>query len=537
MTICRIVLLTAALAALLYGPVTFAAPPKIDSFFPAGGQRGQTVVVTAVGDFSTWPVQVWVDRPGVTVTADKDKGKFSLAIAPDATAGITWLRAYNADGASSLKPFVIGTLPELEEVEPNDAPTQPQGVAEKVVINGRLAKGGDVDGFAIKLKQGQTLVASLQANHILGSPMDSVLQVCELLPRRGKMEAFVVAQNHDAVGLDPQIEFAVPRDGDYLVRLFAFPSEPDASVSFSGRDSFIYRLTMTTGPFASHALPLAVRRGEAAEIRLRGWNIAGQGMPLTVPAVTDLLVNEVAAFHANVANAIGLAVVEHPCLVEQPEMVVALPAVVTGQLGAQKETDSFAFDAKKGVKLRLHCECRTLGYPLRAMLRVTDAAGKQLAAAEPTEPNRDTDLAFTPPADGRYVLSVSDEHLRGGARFIYRVTMEEARPDFDLTVAADSFVLAGDKPLEVPVTLAVREGLAEAVEIKAIDLPAGVTCEPVKSAAPPKAGEVVKLVLKATPDAAAFSGPIHIVGAAGALTRAVHLAPSQSTAIWLTVTK
>jgi hypothetical protein len=526
-----------SLTALVCCHLAVAAPPKVDSFFPAGGQRGQTVVVTAASDFSTWPVQVWVDQPGVTVTAEKDKGKFSIAIAPDAPAGIAWLRAHNAEGASSLKPFVIGTLPELEEVEPNDAPTQPQAVADKVVINGRLAKGGDVDGFAIRLKQGQMLVASVQANHILGSPMDSVLQLCELLPRRGKMEAFVVAQNHDAVGLDPQIEFAVPRDGDYLVRLFAFPSEPDANVNFAGRDSFIYRLTITSGPFASHALPLSVRRGEAAEVRLQGWNIAAERMPLTVPAVTDPSVNQVSAFHADVANAIPLAVVEHPCLVEQPGMVVALPAVVTGQLREPKESDAFAFDAKQGIKLLLRCEGRMLGYPLRAMLRVTDAAGKQFAAAEPTEPNRDTNLAFTPPADGRYVLSVSDEHLRGGPRFVYRLTLEEVRPDFDLTVAADSFVLAGDKPQEIPVTLAVREGLAEAIEIKTSDLPAGVSCEPVKSAAPPKPGEVVKLVLKAAPDAAAFSGPIRIVGTAGALTRAVHLAPSQSTAIWLTVTK
>src|SRR6478736_235971 len=85
----------------------FAAPPKVNNLFPAGAQRGQSVAVTAAGDFSTWPVQVWTDRPGVTFAAEKDKGKFKVDVASDAAAGIYWLRMHNADGASAPRPFVI----------------------------------------------------------------------------------------------------------------------------------------------------------------------------------------------------------------------------------------------------------------------------------------------------------------------------------------------------------------------------------------------------------------------------------------------
>ena len=48
----------------------FAAPPKLNNFYPAGCQRGQTVAVTAAGDFPTWPVDCWVDRRGVWLTAE-----------------------------------------------------------------------------------------------------------------------------------------------------------------------------------------------------------------------------------------------------------------------------------------------------------------------------------------------------------------------------------------------------------------------------------------------------------------------------------
>src|SRR5689334_14182357 len=66
----------------------FAAPPKVNHLFPAGGQRGQSVAVSGAGDFSTWPVQVWSDRAGVSFTAEKDKGKFKAEIAADAAAGV-----------------------------------------------------------------------------------------------------------------------------------------------------------------------------------------------------------------------------------------------------------------------------------------------------------------------------------------------------------------------------------------------------------------------------------------------------------------
>ena len=130
-------------------------------------------------------------------------------------------------------------MPEIEEAETNDLPHKPQVVEPRVVVNGKLAKGGDVDGYRVELKQGQTLVANVQGNSVLGSPMDSVLQLSELAERQTssiagsppRVEAFTVAQNHDATGLDPQIVFTAPKDAAYLVRVFAFPSEPNSSIA------------------------------------------------------------------------------------------------------------------------------------------------------------------------------------------------------------------------------------------------------------------------------------------------------------------
>src|SRR5581483_10130568 len=106
------------------------------------------------------------------------------------------------------------------EKEPNDDYRHAQPLDKSCVVNGRLEKTGDVDCFAIHLTRGQTLVASMEANRTLGSPMDAVLQV---VSARGT----VLEENNDYHELDPQLMFTAPADGTYVVRTFAFPAVPD----------------------------------------------------------------------------------------------------------------------------------------------------------------------------------------------------------------------------------------------------------------------------------------------------------------------
>src|SRR5262245_45086070 len=114
-----------------------AAPPKVNHLFPAGCQRGQSIVVTAAGDFSNWPPEVWTNRAGLVVTAEKDRGKFKVEAATDAIPGVYWLRMHDKDGASAPRPFVVGTLPEVAESEPNDGPEKLQEVEPRIVMNGK----------------------------------------------------------------------------------------------------------------------------------------------------------------------------------------------------------------------------------------------------------------------------------------------------------------------------------------------------------------------------------------------------------------
>lgn len=517
--------------------IASAAPPKVTSLFPAGAQRGSEVVVSATGDWSTWPAQMWSSNPAVVATAETDKGKFRLKVAADAVPDVVWLRAHNAEGASGLRPFVIGTLTELEEIEPNDSPAQGQSVPEKIVINGKLAKNGDVDGFLVALKQGQTLVASLQANHGLGSPMDAVMQICELSNRGSKKEAFVLAQNHDAHALDPEIVFTAPRSGEFLVRVFTYPAEPDSTINYAGRDDYVYRLTLTTGGVIDRAMPLAIERGKSTDVLLFGPNMPSEGVKIQATAPADFSASELVLNHADFAGGAHVALTRFPSLLEPQPQLVQLPTIVSGCIKERKEADTYSFMAKQGMRLRFLCETRSVGSPLRAVVKTSDASGKVLARAESSEPRRDTELVFTSPADGAYRVAISDEHDRGDSRQIYRLTVAEAEPDFGLTVASDNFVIRPGEMLEIPVTLQIQDALDKPIALEALQLPGGVTCEKVLSNEKPQSGQIVKLILRAAGDVPLHAGTIRIRGTASGLERFARTSPATPDMLWLTVAK
>ncbi len=472
-----------------------AAPPEVTSFIPTGVSRGQTAEVTAAGNLGgTWPAQVWTDNPGLAIEALADRGKLKVTAAADARPGLTWVRLIGADGASVPRPLFVGSLPEVAEVEPNNSFKERQQLSSSAAITGKLQKQNDVDVFSIPAQAGQTLVASVIGNELLGSPMDAVLQICT-------ESGTVVAQDNDSHGLDPQVTFAVTQAGNYLVRIFAFPSEPNSSIAFAGGDNYLYRLTLTTGGYADHTLPLAVQLGKPTELKLHGWNLPTASAMLEVPA-TDL--RELLFFQSpDATGLVPLLVTSHPSLIaettasrETPQEC-PLPCVLSGRLDEPKDSDVFRFTAVKGKALSIKAESDSIGYEVDPYLRVTDDAGKQLAEAESPRRGGEPVLKFTPPADGPYRLEIADLHRRGGLRYAYRITLTPVTPDFTVSLAAGTFSIVPGKTLEIPLTIDRKDGFAGEIDITAENLPAGITAAPLKSLPTGDTAKTAKLILTA----------------------------------------
>jgi hypothetical protein len=485
------------LVAGLLGPArSTAKPPTLTGLFPPGAGRGQSVTVDASGTFDHWPVQAWIEGRGVEIRAGKEKGKLGVVVAADAAPGLRWMRLYDAEGATVLRPFVIGVLPEVIEIEPNNEPKDAQRLTtSSMTVDGRLAKAGDVDGFAVTLTRGQCLVASLEAERPLGSPMDAVLQVAS-------PEGIVLAQNDDDVGRDPRIIFEAPSAGTYIVRLFAFPAKPDAGVRFAGGADYVYRLTLTTGGFLDYAFPLAVGRGGPGAVEAIGWNIPAAARDLPVPESDGREVFTVA--HASLAESarvrrvpFAAAVEAEPNDLSRPQ-AIAGPVALSGRIDPPGDQDVFRLALRKGDTRMIRVESRALGRPLDPVLRILDAGGKILVESDDTGGNdRDLERSFTAPADGVYRLVVRDLNGRGGPRFAYLLSVLEPRPDFALSLASDRFDLTPGKVTKVAVAVQRKDGQAEPIEIVAEGLPAGITARPVTSKPGDASARSVDLVLSA----------------------------------------
>jgi hypothetical protein len=541
--------LAASIVLLLAGTIPAAAgPPTLDGLFPPGGHRGQTVAVKAAGSFGTWPVKVWTEDEAIAVSPLPEKGKLSIAIAPGARVGVHWLRLFDDEGATALRPFLVGTLPEVAETEPNDDPTQPQRLAAAcVTINGKLDRNGDVDGFAVTLQKGQTLVAALEANRRLGSPLDGLLQVVSAA-------GFVLGENDDGPDHDPLLIFHAPADGTYIVRAFAFPLVPDSKIGFAGGDAFVYRLTLTTQGFVDHLYPLAVPSTGPGRVEAVGWNIDESARWLEVdPGAAGERAAVVALDHPLLANAGEVRLEPHPAAIEvEPNsldspQVITLPATISGRIDRPRDQDVYQFAARKGEKWLIRVESRSLGHPLDAVLRVLDSAGKVLNEVDDPgsrrrSTTRDPELTFSAAADGTYRVVVRDLNSQGSFRHVYRLSMTAPAAGFELTLAADRFTITPDTPLKIPVTVVRDDGFNGKIDVEALGLPEGVVATIVTSLPTGPTAKTVTLAL--CTHQGPWSGPIQIIGRVdeGDATPKVASTPlpslnTSTEHLWLTVLK
>src|SRR4029079_7270668 len=95
---------------------------------------------------------------------------------------------------------------------------------------------------------------------------------------------------------------------------------------------------------------------------------------------------------------------------------------------------------------------RQVGSPSDLMIRIFDAAGKQVAAVDDVGANEGS-LNYAFPAGGRYTLAVHDLNHRGGPTYAYRVAVTPFSPGFLLQSAADALNVAAGGVTAVQVNI------------------------------------------------------------------------------------
>ena len=128
---------------------------------------------------------------------------------------------------------------------------------------------------------------------------------------------------------------------------------------------------------------------------------------------------------------------------------------------------------------------------------------------------KDSYLTFDPPADGDYLVRITDVRGQQGPDYSYRLSIHPPRPDFHLSMSPEHpNVLRGSS---VPINVGIEryDGFDGPVEMKLESLPAGFSAAPGIIAA---GADSVTITLAASGDATTpplpLSGHIRLVGRA-----------------------
>jgi len=507
-----VLLAAAAWQATFCGPA-WAQELSVDRLFPPAVTVGQATAIKLEGKLPTWPVKVACDRAELQFQVSEESGGLTVTVPAEAAAGIAWLRFYDDNSAAALVPLLVEPVAVSVETEPNNEVGQATRADLPAVIVGRLDKANDVDCITVSVSAGQTLVADVMAHRLLGSPMDAVLQLIDV-------SGNVLAQADDSRGIDPQLVYHCEHNAELTLRLFAFPETANSTIGFAGAASFVYRLQVTTGPLIDHSLPLIASAETPVDARLFGWNLPEAAMAV-VAAATEvspaiLTLPGALGWHARPANATPATHTLVQAAAGEVTPIEQVPAIVSGHIAQPREITRLQVAVEAGAKYRVAVHSQASGLKLDSVVTVLDPeSGKQIGRNDDASRNdRDAAIEFTAPSDKPVEIQISDLVGGSGISHAYSASISKIAPAVTLS-AADRHRLTAGNSLEVAVQIQRQHGFDQPLQIVAVDLPEGVSCEPALSE--PKGDSAKEVKLKLSAEAAArHQGPIRIIARAPA---------------------
>jgi hypothetical protein len=458
-------------------PVVTPAPQAPTLTTPAnlGAKKGETIELTLTGANLSDPVSVVMSCPGkITIPTDNKNGtdpaklRVKVELPPDCPIGLHTIRVATRRGISNFRPFVVDELPVVASVGNNRTKETAQVVSLPAVITGRCDAEAR-DFFKVKVLAGQNLTVEILARR-LGSQLDPILLLHDVKTNRALLELYV----DDTPGLqsDCRIVHTFKEAGEYLVEV--------RDSTYRGGGDFFYRLRIGEFPGVTTAFPLAIQRGQTANIGFAGPGAAD--IPtVSVKAPTD---QAIAAVYAAPKRPSGVSGWPVPVLLSDwPELVeqepndepmkankLPVPGGISARFDKPKDVDHFAIVGKKGQKLVAAAQTFEINSPSEVLIRVLDAKGSEIARSNPAL--QAARVEFTPAADGEYVLACEHLNYLAGPNEIYHLTVQPVTPDFDILLALDRYEASAGDGTAVMATVNRLNGYNGPVELSIVGDPA-----------------------------------------------------------------
>lgn len=497
--------------------------PVLKSVFPLGGNPGSSFEVVMRGENLEGAYAVWLDCPRLRaeikdvreVESGKSEGESDdpiakkepekakksyavvLGVKIDTTAdiGAHRLRLIAPTGVSNALWFLVDSEPAILETDKlHSTLTEAQSVNFPLIVNGRLAKPGELDDYSFEVAAGQQLQFEVRTT---GLPKDSLSADPELTlykptgswfdPNRGlRLEVTDLwrppldDQPYITSHRLPRVRRVFQEAGRYVVQVGTVDGQSGPDYSYQLR---IVPVTRTEPPqherwgplisMAHAAGPVAWENRSFTSEMGPDWlsHISSRSAPAMQPPPTLAAVRE-----------------KEPNDTPAKALDVPVPAIVEGAIGRPSDTDWFQIQAKAGDRLALEIETPYLPPPFfNACLTVFDPDGKELANNIYWALGGDGDdwiktlvpkLLYTFDKAGAYRIQIRDLTTRAGSdEFAYRLVVRPQVPYLGEVTAkgVDSIHLAAGESQSIHVSADLEEGFQGEVALSVENLPPGVS--------------------------------------------------------------
>ena len=500
----RLAMIAAGLAVLM-APVVEAAFPRLNTILPRGVQRGGDREVVFSGERLGDAAEILLyGTDGIVVKSiepiDANSFKAVLHVPETCPAGEQIVQVRTRSGISDYRTLWIGSLPIVDEKEPNNAVGEPQMIPLGTTVHG-VVTNEDLDHFGVDLEKGGRLSVEIEGLRLGSHRFDPFIAI---LDANGRELAAV--DDSPTVLQDGILSIVSPEGGRHVVLV--------REASYGGDGNSRYRLHVGAFPRPTAVYPAGGKAGEKVAVTFLGDAAGPIAQEVTVPA--GPMAGDTRIF---ATDARGLAPTGLPfrisslgnALEQEPNDEVGaatsgdVSLAFNGVIEKPGDVDHFRFGAKKGQVLQVECLARRLRSGLDPVVNVLRVNGQNLAGNDDAR-GPDSAFAFTAPEDGEYVVRVTDHLRRGRPDFIYRVELLPPAPSLSLSIPRIDRYSQTRQTVFVPrgnryavLVNATRQGFDGDLLLDGSTLPPGITM----TAPPFKAGKTqVPVVFEAAADAA-----------------------------------
>lgn len=195
-----------------------------------------------------------------------------LVIDPDAPIGVRELRIVGKNGASTAWPFEITDVADTVETESNNEYESATAIQLPIIVNGLIGTGGDEDFFTFEGLKGDRCVFNLKAYRYNKISQQFFNPTISLFDTDGKE----LARSNGFYSLDPLIDFTLPDDGIYYLRI--------RDLLYRGNPDSVYRLISGVVPYNTYIFPTGGTIGTVTKTTIGGENLPKTEWEVDLPS-------------------------------------------------------------------------------------------------------------------------------------------------------------------------------------------------------------------------------------------------------------